>query len=224
MTKIKNWLTLQIYIKIYIPIVWFVNYGLRDYKKIQKIYGKFIFLSRKKIYKKSLCFNSKNSNVTGQYLAETSLFITDNKKQFKNVLLDGDNNHIKKFLKKIKSFYQSKIITTGINGNFDINWDFEKETPSKLKNKKFDLIISQSNLEHLLNPYLHFQSLANLLAKNGTFILSTHLPGYPYHRWPIDTIRFLPDWFEEAAKKNHLKITKKYLRIEMIIVYIFQKI
>ena len=224
MKKIKNWLILQIYIKIYMPILWFVNYGLRDYKKMSSLYGKFTFLKREQIYKDSLCFGSENSNVTGQYLAEIAIFIKKIKKQFKKVLLDGDDKNVKKYLKKINSLSQSKISTAGINGNFDVEWDFEKNVPDQLKDKKFNLIISQSNLEHLLNPYLHFQELVKLLDKNGIFILATHLPGYPYHRWPIDTIRFMPDWFEEAAKRNGLKIVRKYLRIEMIVVYIFQKI
>lgn len=206
------------------PILWLVNYGLRDYKKITDIYGDFIFLKRKEIYKESLSFVSNNSNVTGQYLAEISLFITKTKKHFQKVLLDGDDKNVKDFLKKIKSLHQSKITTIGINGNFDIKWDFEEKMPKELKDKKFDLVISQSNFEHLLNPYIHFQELIKLLTKNGFFILATHLPGYPYHRWPIDTIRFMPDWFEEAAKRNGLKIIRKYLRIEMIVVYIFQKI
>lgn len=207
------------------PILWFMNYGIRDYKKFTNIYGSFLFLKRKKIYDESLIFTSDDSNVTGQYLAEISLFITKIKRHFKNVLLDGDNKNIKNYLKNnVKSLKSSKIVTVGIDGNFDIEWNFEEEIPKKIKNKKFDLIISQSNLEHLLNPYLHFQELVKLLTKNGFFVLATHLPGYPYHRWPIDTIRFMPDWFEEAAKRNGLKIVRKYLRIEMIVVYIFQKI
>lgn len=206
------------------PMLWFINYGLRDYKKMKSFYGKFIFLKREQIYKDSFCFTSDNSNITGQYLAEISIFIKRTKEHFKNVLLDGDDKNVKNCLKTINSLSSSKIITAGINGNFDIDWDFEEIAPNQLKNKKFNLIISQSNLEHLLNPYLHFQELVKLLDKNGIFILATHLPGYPYHRWPIDTVRFMPDWFEEAAKRNGLKIVRKYLRIEMIVVYIFKKI
>lgn len=223
MNKLKNWIILQVYIKIYIPSLWFVNYGLRDYKKFTKNYSKFIFLKRKDIYKNTFLFNQDNSNVTGSYIAEIAINLIKNKNAFKNVLLDGDDKNVKTPLQKIKNLKDSKITTAGINGNFDIEWDFENDAPNKLKNEKFDLIVSQSNFEHLLNPYKHFQELSKLLNKNGKFILSTHLPGYPYHRWPIDTVRFLPDWFEEAAKRNGLKIIKKYMRIEMIIVYVFQK-
>ena len=53
-------------------------------------------------------------------------------------------------------------------------------------------------------------------------VIHTVMPGYTYHRYPIDAVRFFPDWFEEAAGKNELKIKRKFLR-NFHIIYLFEK-
>jgi len=48
------------------------------------------------------------------------------------------------------------------------------------------------------------------------------MPGYNYHRYPVDTLRFFPDWFEEVSKRLNLRIVKKFRR-DFNVVYCFQK-
>jgi hypothetical protein len=71
----------------------------------------------------------------------------------------------------------------------------------------FDLIITQSLLEHVVNPY---QVLCNLLElrKDAESVLAVHTNNsfMRLHRFPIDTLRFFPDFFEEFAKKQGLEL------------------
>jgi hypothetical protein len=68
------------------------------------------------------------------------------------------------------------------------------------------------HLEHLLNPYKHLCDLLSMLTQEGYLIIQTVCPGYPYHRYPVDTLRFYPDWFEEVGKR--LKLTVIHRRVK----------
>jgi len=95
----------------------------------------------------------------------------------------------------------------------DYYWNFENDCPI---HEKYSLIISQAMLEHLINPYKHISDLANLLENGGHLIVHSVLPLYQYHRYPIDCLRFFPDWFEEVAKRLELEIVDKYIRLSHI--------
>lgn len=71
-----------------------------------------------------------------------------------------------------------QIITVGVGGNMDHEWNHEQEPP---KMGSFDIIISQAMLEHLLNPYKHVADLSGVLKPGTTLILHTHIPGFGYH-------------------------------------------
>lgn len=111
------------------------------------------------------------------------------------------------------------ITTAGLSGSADVTWDFERDTPEI---GPFDCIVSHAMLEHLIDPYGHVRALAGLLASDGHLVVYTVIPGFPYHRHPVDCLRFFPDWFEEVAGRLNLAVRDKFIGDEHI-VYWFQK-
>jgi len=90
-------------------------------------------------------------------------------------------------------------------------------------NTKIDLVVSQAILEHLINPYKHLHDLTNLISSKGYIMIHTVTPGFPYHRYPIDSLRFFPDWFEEVAKRFNLNVINRKIP-DTHIFYMYQKI
>jgi hypothetical protein len=136
----------------------------------------------------------------------------------KCVLFVGENKDTAKILKdKINA---SKVLTAGLS-DVDYKWNFEEDYP--VIEEKVDLIVSQAIFEHLLNPYKHLHDLTNLISSEGHIVIHTVMPGFPYHRYPIDSIRFFPDWFEEVAKKFELRIIRRRIQ-DTHIFYMYQKI
>ncbi len=135
----------------------------------------------------------------------------------KNIFFAGENKETAKRLNKIIN--AEKVFTAGLVDT-DFTWDFEKNAPVFEEN--FELVVSQAILEHLLNPYKHIEDLSNLLQANGHLILHTVMPGFPYHRHPIDSVRFFPDWFEEIAEKMNMKTVRKRIN-DNHIFYMYQK-
>jgi len=135
----------------------------------------------------------------------------------KRVLLPGESNSTAKYVQEkisVKEMYTAGLL------DVDYTWNFEEDPP---KMGQFDLIISQSILEHLLNPYKHMHDLTSLLFPGGYLIVHSLIPGFWYHRYPIDANRFFPDWFEEIAKRLNLSIVKKRIRRTQIF-YMYKKI
>lgn len=112
------------------------------------------------------------------------------------------------------------VVTAGLS-DVDYKWNFEEQCP--VVEQEVDLVISQAIFEHLLNPYKHLHDLANLSAGKGYILIHTVMPGFPYHRYPIDSLRFFPDWFEEAGKRFGLKVVRKRIH-DSHIFYMYQKI
>ena len=133
------------------------------------------------------------------------------------VLFAGENKDTARRLKDI--IKAGQVYTTGL-ADTDFKWNFEKHSPDI--GKDFDLVVSQAILEHLLNPYKHVEDLTSLLKPQGHLILHTVMPGFPYHRHPIDSVRFFPDWFEETAQRMNLKTVKKRIN-DTHIFYMYQK-
>lgn len=135
------------------------------------------------------------------------------------VLLPGEYNTDKSYYVKLFGINPSDIVTAGIGGDMDYEWNFEVEPPEM---GKFDLIVSQAMMEHLLNPYKHVADLSELLNPGGILIIHTHIPGFGYHRHPVDCVRFYPDWFEETAERLNLRVYDRYMG-DLRICYTFQK-
>lgn len=135
----------------------------------------------------------------------------------KCVLFVGENKNTAKILKE--KINAGEVLTAGLS-NVDYKWNFEDSFPKI--DKKVDLIVSQAIFEHLLNPYKHLQDMSNLVTSKGHIIIHTVMPGFPYHRYPIDSMRFFPDWFEEAAQRFKLRIVNKRM-LDTHIFYMYQK-
>ena len=136
-----------------------------------------------------------------------------------SALLPGEYNRNKIIYAGLLKINTDKIVTAGLDNDVDYQWNFENNPPDF---GKFDLIISQAMLEHLIDPYKHVRDLYNSLNKNGYLILHTVLPGFQYHRYPIDCMRFFPDWFEEVGKRLNLEVCDKYIG-DLRIMYRFKK-
>lgn len=56
----------------------------------------------------------------------------------------------------------------------------------------FDIVISGSTMEHVQAIWLWVPELVRVLRPNGMLAIITHT-NYPYHRYPVDCWRILPD-------------------------------
>ncbi len=133
------------------------------------------------------------------------------------VILAGENKTTASILQE--KINANEVYTTGLS-DVDYQWDFDEDIPAI--EGYFNLVITQAILEHIINPYKHIQDLISLLQINGHLILHTVIPGFPYHRYPIDAVRFFPDWFEKVAERLKLTIVKKKIR-ETHIFYMYKK-
>jgi hypothetical protein len=120
------------------------------------------------------------------------------------LLLAGESSQNAKEIAAILGF--ARCSSTGII-DCDYRWDFNEKRPEHLPGA--DVIISQSMLEHILSPYAHLFALSELLNPGGIIMLYTCMPGFDYHRYPHDTLRFHPDWFEAAADRLGLEVVKR---------------
>ncbi len=131
-------------------------------------------------------------------------------------LLAGEAKRAATELAKIMDL--GEIVTAGVL-DVDTPWNFEEKAPEM---GKFNLIISQAILEHLLDPYQHMLALNQLLKTRGYLLVHTVTPGFVYHRYPIDSFRFFPDFFETFAERANLSVCKRRVH-DNHIFYLFQK-
>lgn len=70
------------------------------------------------------------------------------------------------------------------------------------RDEQFDVVLCGSTLEHTRRPWRLIPELARVLRRGGLLAIVTHWR-FPYHAYPIDTFRFLPDGlralFDEAG-------------------------
>lgn len=207
--------------RIYSQIFYLLVYW-KDSSKIDNMYGAFEKLSRKENKEWIVRYHSSDSNVCGETIAEIAFLMKTVNIDNGRLLLDGDSNRITSQLRnKLGLSGKLDILTAGLDGDFDYSWDFEKDPPNEIG--KFNLIVSQAMIEHLLDPYKHVKDLANILNVGGFLILHSVMPGYTYHRYPIDAVRFYPDWFEMIAPKCGLIVLRKFKR-NFHLFYLYKKI
>jgi SAM-dependent methyltransferase len=135
----------------------------------------------------------------------------------RRVLLTAENNKVKERLRAVIPC--EEMCTAGLDEEVDYRWDFEEDPPHT---GQFDLIISQATLNYLIKPYEFIEHLARLLAPGGRLIVHAVHPGRHYKRWPIDALRFYPDWFEEVAHRLGLTVLRKRVR-ETHLFYMYGK-
>lgn len=136
-----------------------------------------------------------------------------------SMLLAGEAASAKPVYASIAGMSAEKITTAGLHGDADHQWNFEEILPEI---GRFQCVVSHAILEHLIDPYGHVRDLANLVEAGGHLILFTVSPGFPYHRHPIDCMRFFPDWFETVAERMKFEIADRYYGSERI-MYRFRK-
>lgn len=209
--------------KIIDPIYWKIKYlcflSENNYSKI--IYN---FKEHEDYFsnaKKFTIYTKKNESWAISW--EIVKFVKEISPNIKKIFLPWENRDTKEiyygFIKE-SWWININIITAWLSKNVDKKWNFENDPPKNIW--KFNLIISQAMIEHIINPYKHILDLVNLLEKNWYLIINTNTPWFSYHRYPIDCQRFYPDWFEEIKKRLNLRIIKKYMN-DWNIFYIFQK-
>jgi hypothetical protein len=133
------------------------------------------------------------------------------------ILLDCETESAKQVISSLAG--KAKVFSCGLSTTFDFNWDFNDAPPREIG--LYDMIISQAVFEHLLNPYQHFADLRSLLYPGGILVVAVPIPGYYYHRYPIDSFRFYPDWFEEMSTRFQMKILDKYCSL-LLMTYILK--
>lgn len=188
--------------------------GAKTEYRFYDLYGDFHF---------GLSFRKKNieglKQESGKIHGSIVFFLEKYQHEYNSLLLAGEGEEVKPVYEKLLKLKSEQIDTAGVMENMDYYWDFEDSIPM---NKSYSCIISQSMIEHLIDPFKHIKDLSTLLEPEGVLILHTVMPGFDYHRYPIDCFRFYPDWFEEVSKRFELKILDKYIRNSRI-SYIFQK-
>lgn len=180
----------------------------------QALYGDFHFgESMKRHTVKGL------SQESGQIYGGVVRFLSDIKQPIKSLLLPGESDSAKKAYSAMLGLPVADIRTAGIMDGMDYFWNYENDPVIE---QRFQCIISQSMLEHLIDPYKHVRDCHALLEPGGYLIVHTVMPGFSYHRYPVDCMRFYPDWFEEVAKRLSMVVEDKYIHNTRI-TYKFRK-
>lgn len=158
---------------------------------------------------------------SGIVVGEVAHLLKQKSKPTHSLLLVGDRNSAKSVYSQVSGVPELSISTAGLHDDMDYPWNFEEKNPEEME--PVDLIVSQAMLEHLVDPYKHINDLIGLLKPGGFLIVHTVMPGFHYHRYPIDCFRFYPDWFEEVANRNNVEIVDRLIGINSYIVYCFKK-
>jgi hypothetical protein len=139
-----------------------------------------------------------------------------------SLLLPGEPGASKAHYASLAGLSPEQVTTAGLHDDADHVWNFEFDPPATFSPSKFDCVISQAILEHLIDPYKHVKDCASLLTDGGHLLIHTVMPGFIYHRHPVDCMRFYPDWFEEVAKRLNFVVEDKSM-CDGHIVYLFGK-
>ena len=111
----------------------------------------------------------------------------------------------KNVAKKLSEEYGWDCRTLNMFGdNSDYNTDICGDI-SWIK-ERFGLIICQTTLEHVYDPYGAMRNMTSLLEPNGIILIHTHNMKMPIHRHPRDYFRFIIDWFQDIAIKLGIEV------------------
>lgn len=157
-------------------------------------------------------------NESNQVFGLVAKTIREIDRPIRSMLLAGEDKSAVSTYASIANIPPEHITTAGLHDGSDYNWNFENAAPAM---DPFDCIVSHAILEHLIDPYKHIQDLCGLLQPRGHLVVFTVAPGFPYHRHPIDCMRFFPDWFETVADRLELSVKDRFFGDERI-MYRFQ--
>lgn len=164
---------------------------------------------------------SNPSGESGQISGELVHAIRSVAKSSHLALLPGERRASRKAYSQVSNIPVERILTAGLHEDMDFSWNYEYAPPAEIP--KVDLVASHAMIEHLLNPYRHVMDCHDLLNPGGYMIFHTVMPGFQYHRYPIDCLRFFPDWFEEIAKRLDAEVVSRSLSTSGYIVYTLRK-
>ena len=82
-------------------------------------------------------------------------------------------------------------------GGCDVIWNLYEEPPAQLQPHSFNSIVCQATVEHLHDPVGVLRRLAGLQSSGGRLYLHSHTPGFEYHGFPNDYLRYWPEWFRD---------------------------
>lgn len=153
-------------------------------------------------------------NESGGIFGQVVKTIQDMKKPIASVLLAGEGAKAREIYAAAIGVAPGIIVTAGLHDDTDHRWDFEESPPEM---GFFDCVVSHAMLEHLVDPYRHMRDLGGLLAPGGQLVVYTVTPGFPYHRHPVDCMRFFPDWFEEVGKRMNLTVQDRFIGDDHIV-------
>jgi hypothetical protein len=94
----------------------------------------------------------------------------------------------------------SELVGKGEEDQPEWRWDVCKAPPTGLAAHRFDSIICQSLLEHVIDPTAAMYNMIALLSENGHLYVQTHSPSFGIHRYPRDYVRFNIDYFQDLPK------------------------
>lgn len=137
------------------------------------------------------------------------------------MLLPGERRSARAAYSRVTGIPVEQILTAGIHEDMDFAWDYEQAPPAQIPRVR--LIVSQAMLEHLLDPYRHVCDCFGLLDAGGHMLFHTVMPGFPYHRFPVDCLRFYPDWFETTAQRLGAEVASRSMSSDSHVVYCLRK-
>jgi SAM-dependent methyltransferase len=140
----------------------------------------------------------------------------------KNWLLVCENDNVKKMFQSLylDSNFRTLSFFDDMNKGNDLIFNLCQ--PIDITNK-FDMVICQAIFEHLYDPVMAMRNLINLTASDGSILIHTHTPGFFYHPWPRDYLRFYPDWFLDVQKFLGGVTLKELCNTETNIFAVFKK-
>jgi len=111
-------------------------------------------------------------------------------------LVIGEGESAGEFLHKMYPKIEFKTVDMRPEIKPDYVWDICTKLTPELKKLRgtFGSVLCQATLEHVIDPVGAMRSFTDLLRKGGFIFL--HVPlTFDEHRFPIDCLRFLDDWF-----------------------------
>lgn len=80
----------------------------------------------------------------------------------------------------------------------DLQWDVLRPPPPELAGL-YSSVIAHALLEHVIDPAAAMLNLLRAARAGGYLYVMTHLPSFPFHRYPRDYVRFHLDWFHDLS-------------------------
>lgn len=72
-----------------------------------------------------------------------------------------------------------------------------------------NVVITQALLEHVVDPVQAIRALSSVLVSGGILVIQTCNPFITLHRYPIDALRFFPDFFWKMS--DYVAVTTEHV-------------